>query len=143
MSVRQISVFLENKKGRLAQITGVLAENDIDISALSIADTTDFGILRLIVNKPDAAQKSLKENGFAVQTTEVTAIGVDDKPGGLALALQALEKEEISIEYMYAFVGKTQKKALVIIRTEEPDKTVDILERNGIKVLTDDEVYSL
>ena len=143
MNVKQISVFVENKKGRLAEITKALGENDIDISALSIADTTDFGILRLIVNKPDLAAKILKDKGLAVKATEVIAISVADKPGGLAAALEKLDAEHMSIEYMYAFVGKRTSEALVIIRVEEPDKAVSVLEKNGIKVITNDEVYSL
>lgn len=91
MDVKQISVFLENKSGRLAEVTKILGENNIDISALSIADTTDFGILRLIVNDPDKAEKVLKENGFTVSSTNVIAIGVEDKPGGLSKALEILD----------------------------------------------------
>ena len=143
MYVKQISVFVENKKGRLAEITRLLAEKEIDISALSIADTTDFGILRLIVNKPEEAQAVLKENGFAVKETEVIAIGVSDTPGGLAVALGALNEQHISIEYMYAFVGKTTDEALVIIRTETPERAIEVLNGCGVRVLSNDEVYSL
>lgn len=143
MYVKQISVFVENKKGRLAEITRLLAQKDIDISALSIADTTDFGILRLIVNKPEDAQAVLKENGFAVKETEVIAIGVNDKPGGLAVALGALNERHISIEYMYAFVGKTSDEALVIIRTESPERAIEVLTGCGVRVLSNEEVYSL
>ncbi len=143
MYVKQISVFVENKKGRLAEITKLLAENDIDISALSIADTTDFGILRLIVNKPEEAQKALKENGFAVKETKVIAIGVEDKPGGLAVALKALDDAQIGIEYMYAFVGKNDNEALVILRVEEQQKAVEVLGGCGVRVLSSDQVYSL
>mgnify|MGYP001425631329 CR=1 FL=1 len=143
MSVKQISVFVENKKGRLAEITAMLANNNIDISALSIADTTDFGILRLIVNNPDLAQKVLKDDGLAVKSTDVIAIGIDDVPGGLAKALDLLNKKDISIEYMYAFVGKSDKKAIVVIKTEMPELAVETLSKANIKVLTTDEVYGL
>ncbi len=143
MKVKQISVFVENKKGRLAEITKTLAENDIDISALSIADTTDFGILRLIVNKPDVAEKVLKEKGFAVKCTEVIAIAVNDEPGGLAVALDKLDIESIGIEYMYAFIGKTISGALVVLRVDDPEKAVKVLSDSGIRVLSNDEVYSL
>lgn len=143
MLVKQISVFLENKSGRLAEVTKTLADNDIDISALSIADTTDFGILRLIVNDPEKAEKALKDSGFTVSCTSVIAIAVPDKPGGLAKALSILEKESIGIEYMYAFVGKAADEALVIIRVEAPDKAVDVLTKNGIDVLPSDKVYKL
>ncbi len=143
MVVKQISVFLENKSGRLAEVTRTLGENDIDISALSIADTTDFGILRLIVNKPEKAEEVLKENGFTVSGTSVIAIGVQDKPGGLAQALEVLDKESIGIEYMYAFVSKTEDEALVILRVEDPAKAVIALKANGISVLSSSQVYKL
>jgi len=141
--IKQISVFLENKSGRLAAVTKVLGLNDIDISALSIADTTDFGILRLIVNKPDMAEKALNENGFTVSITEVIAISIPDKPGGLATALEVLQNESISIEYTYAFVGKREGEALVILRTDNQQKAMEVLKKNNIKVLTGEEVYSL
>lgn len=143
MLVKQISIFLENKSGRLAEVTKTLGANNIDISALSIADTTDFGILRLIVNKPEKAEEVLKENGFTVSCTSVIAIGIPDKPGGLAKALEILEKEKIGIEYMYAFVGKTENEALVIIRVEDPSKAVSALSAKGISVLPSTEVYKL
>lgn len=143
MLVKQISIFLENKSGRLAEVTKVLGSEGIDISALSIADTTDFGILRLIVNKPEKAEKALKEYGFTVSCTSVIAIAVVDEPGGLASSLQVLEDRNISIEYMYAFVGKETNEALVIIRVEEPEKAVKILEDNDIKVLPSKKVYNL
>lgn len=143
MLVKQISVFLENKSGRLAEVTKTLAESNIDISALSIADTTDFGILRLIVNDPEKAEGILSENGFTVSSTSVIAVGVPDEPGGLAAALDVLDKESIEIEYLYAFVGKEDKAALVIFRVEDPDKAIKVLQDNGIKVLTSEEVYNL
>lgn len=143
MLVKQISVFLENKAGRLAEVTRLLGENDIDISALSIADTTDFGILRLIVNKPEEAEKILKENEFTVSTTNVIAIAVVDQPGGLAVALKAIDDQAIGIEYMYAFVGKTSSDALVILRVEDPDRAIEVLNKNNIKVLSSESVYQL
>ncbi len=143
MLVKQISVFLENKSGRLAEVTKRLGENNIDISALSIADTTDFGILRLIVNQPELAEKILKDNGFMVSSTNVIAIGVADKPGGLAVALDTLENEGIGIEYMYAFVGKCSQEALVILRVEDTDTAISALNNKEIKVLSSKEVYGL
>ncbi|WAM34801.1 ACT domain-containing protein [Caldicellulosiruptor morganii] len=143
MYVKQISVFLENKSGRLAEVTSVLGKHEIDISALSIADTTDFGILRLIVNKPDLALQVLKENGFTVSATDVIAIAVEDKPGGLAKVLDILYKNDIGIEYMYAFVGKVADEALVILKVENAEEAVNILKENGVKILSADEVYSL
>ncbi|MFZ5988334.1 MAG: ACT domain-containing protein [Bacillota bacterium] len=143
MLVKQISVFLENKSGRLAEVTKILGDNNIDISALSIADTTDFGILRLIVNDPEKAEKVLKENEFTVSSTSVIAIAVADKPGGLSKALSVLDGNSIGIEYMYAFVGKAADEALVILRVEDADKAVDTLTKSGINVLPSDKVYKL
>ncbi len=143
MLIKQISVFIENKSGRLAEVTQILGQNDIDISALSIADTTDFGILRLIVNNPDKAEKALKDNEFTVSSTNVIAIAVEDRPGGLAKALTVLEKQGIGIEYMYAFVGKSSDEALVIIRVDEADKAIDVLAKGDIKVLSSESVYKL
>lgn len=143
MFVKQISIFLENKSGRLSEVTKTLGENDIDISALSIADTTDFGILRLIVNDPEKAEKILKAEGFTVSATSVLAIGVQDKPGGLAKALDVLDREQIGIEYMYAFVSKSEDEALVILKVAEPEKAVDTLKANGISVLPSSQVYKL
>ncbi len=143
MLVKQISVFLENKSGRLAEVSRVLGRNNINISALSIADTTDFGILRLIVNNPGLAEKVLAENGFAVGLTDVIAVAIEDRPGGLCDTLNVLESANIDIEYMYAFVGKSENEAMVIIRVEDPEKAARLLIENNIKVLPSENVYSL
>ncbi len=143
MFVKQISIFLENKSGRLAEVTSILGDSNIDISALSIADTTDYGILRLIVNKPEKAEEVLRSNGLTMSVTSVIAIGVKDEPGGLAKALRVLESGGIEIEYMYAFVSKREEEAMVIIKTGTPEKTVDLLKNNGIDVLSSEEVYGL
>lgn len=143
MLVKQISIFIENKSGRLAEVTRTLGDNDIDISALSIADTTDFGILRLIVNDPERAERILKENGYTVSCTSVIAIGIPDRPGGLANALEILREESIGIEYMYAFVGKTENEALVILRVEDPARATEALKAKGVSVLSSKEVYKL
>lgn len=140
--VKQISIFVENKPGRLAEVTQVLGDNNIDISALSIADTTDFGILRLILNKPDEAETILKQNGYTVSSTDVIAIAIPDTPGSLSKALKELENASIGIEYMYAFVGKTTDEAFVILRPDDPERAVGLLEDSFIRVLKDDEVYS-
>ena len=143
MNVKQISIFLENKSGRLAEVTKVLGANNIDISALSIADTTDFGSLRLIVNDPDKGVGVLEEAGFSVSITNVIAIAVEDKPGGLAYALDILRNYDIGIEYMYAFVGKTTNKALVILKVMDSQNAVNYLKEGGIEVLSPDVVYGL
>ncbi|PYG87047.1 hypothetical protein LY28_02430 [Ruminiclostridium sufflavum DSM 19573] len=141
MLVQQISVFLENKSGRLAEVTKTLAENNIDICALSIADTTDFGILRLIVNKPKEAEAALSKNEFTVSCTDVIAIAVEDKPGGLARALEVLQNNSISIEYMYAFVGKFGNEAFVIIRAENPEAALETIKSCDIKIVPSDKIY--
>ncbi|MBE7058066.1 MAG: ACT domain-containing protein [Ruminococcaceae bacterium] len=143
MSVKQISVFLENKAGRLADVTKVLGSNNIDINAISIADTTHFGILRLIVSNPDMAEKILREAGFTVTTTPVLAIAIEDTAGSLSVALDALNSKQIGVDYIYAFVGKTQSKALVIFRVEDIPAATTVLTQAGITVLKDEEVYSL
>lgn len=135
MIIRQISAFLENKSGRLAEVTKILAEKKINILAMSIADTTNFGILRLIVNDYSLAENALKEVGMTVSITNVIAIAVPDKPGGLASALAVFDKENIGIEYMYAFVEKKSDEANVILKVDDPQKAVQSLIANGIKVL--------
>lgn len=143
MKVKQISIFLENKSGRLAQVTRVLGENGINIRALSIADTTDFGILRLIVSDPGKAYQVLKEAGFTVSTTDVIAVEVEDNPGGLAGVLKSLDRAGINIEYLYAFLQKASKAALVVFRVERLEEAVKVLQENGTRILGEDEVYLL
>jgi hypothetical protein len=143
MRVEQISVFLENKAGRLAEVTRVLSEAEVNIRALSLADTSDFGILRLIVNDNDKAKETLKEHGFTVGKTDVVAVEVADKPGGLALILGILSKENINVEYMYAFVQHSGKDAVMIFRFDDIDAAVKLLQENNVKVLEGKTVYTL
>ena len=143
MKVKQISVFLENKSGRLAQVTKILGANQINIRALSLADTTDFGVLRLIVNEPTKALAVLREAGLTVRATEVIAVEVTDQPGGLAGVLQELEGKGINIEYMYAFVGKAEEKAIVIFRVEEVDRAVELLGDSQVQLLPESKVYQI
>jgi hypothetical protein len=143
MIIKQVSVFVENNAGRLAEITEILAKNEIDIRALSIADTTKFGILRLIVNKPNVAENALKDAGLTVTLTEVIAIAIDDKPGGLAIALKALNENGIGVEYMYAFIGKPHQKAYVILRVEDNEKAVVVLQNANIDLLKTESVYDI
>lgn len=143
MLVKQISVFLENKSGRLAEVTKTLSENHIDIRALYIADTAEYGILRMIVDKPDEALQLLAAAGFTVSSTNVIAIAVADKPGTLDKALELLSDNNISVEYLYAFVGRASTDAIVVIRVENPATTVEILQKSGIRVIESREVYGL
>jgi hypothetical protein len=143
MLVKQISVFLENKSGRLAEVTKTLSGNNIDIRALYIADTTEYGILRMIVDKPDDAVSLLVGSGFTVSSTNVIAISIEDVPGTLDHALEILSENAISIEYLYAFVGRMSSDAIVVIRVENPDDAVKILIKEKIRVINSKEVYGL
>ena len=134
---------MENKEGRLAEVTKVLGRNGINIRALSIADTTDFGILRLIVNDPDLAMQVLKKADFTTSFIEVLAIGIADEAGSLSKALSLLQENAILIEYMYAFSVKSGDKPLVILKVSDNQKAVEILKKNGISVIDGKEVYSL
>ena len=135
MIVKQISVFIENEAGRLAEITDLLCKNGISIRALSLADTTKFGILRLIVDKPDDAERHLKEAGMTVAITEVIAVPIVDQPGGLTQVLNVLESQGIAVEYVYAFVGSHEGNAYVILRVEDNQKAISLLVENGIHPL--------
>jgi hypothetical protein len=143
MELKQISVFLENRRGRLAEVARVLGNAKINIRALSLADTSDFGILRLIVNDAEGAKKVLRDNGYTVRETEVVAVEVGDQPGGLALVLEALSKSDVNVEYMYAFVEKSQDKAVLVFRFEQLAKAVEALNAGNIRVLSGEEVISL
>src|SRR4030042_2257798 len=135
MNVEQISIFLENKSGRLAEVTSVLSEAAINIRALYLADTADFGILRLIVNDTEKARQALKDHGFTVEKTKVVAIEVPDRPGGLSSILNTIKDEGINVEYMYAFVEKSGENAIVIFRFDEIEKSINILRQGGGRIL--------
>lgn len=143
MKIKQISVFLENKSGRLSEVTRILGDRGLNIRALSLADTTNFGILRLIINEPDEALKVLKDQGFTVSETEVLAVEIPDVPGGLAAVLEILVGEAINIEYTYAFVGKNHGNALVVFKVEDIDRAIRSLRAKDIHLLTGEEVYKL
>jgi len=141
--IKQISVFVENKKGRLAKITDVLGQAGIDLVALSIADTTNFGIMRCIVSDPDKALDVLKQNGFTANTTDVIVLEVVDKPGGLASVLRVLDSADISVEYLYSFVRTPNENALILFRVENIDKAVAVLRDNGVKLLDTQDVFNI
>ena len=143
MKVEQISVFIENKSGRLAEIARILGEAGINIRALSLADTSDFGILRLIVNDREKAKTVLKEKGFTVSKTEVVAVEVPDRPGGLHQILKKLDSDAINVEYMYAFVERCEENAVIIFRFDETDKAITALLDGGFKVLEGERLYSM
>jgi hypothetical protein len=143
MKVEQISVFLENKSGRLAEVMRVLGSAGINIRALSIADTSDFGILRIIVNDKEKALKALKEKDFTVSKTEVVAVEVSDQPGGLAHILDLLDKQGVNVEYMYAFIERSSDNAVIIFRFDGNDKAIEVLTAGGIVILDGSKVYNL
>jgi hypothetical protein len=143
MKVEQLSVFLENKSGRLADATDVLANDGINIRALSLADTADFGILRLIVDDPEKARVALKAGGFTAAVTEVLAIEVPDKPGGLAGVLAKFSSAGINLEYLYAFVAKRGENAIIICRFENVDVVRAALEKEGLRMLDGADIKAL
>jgi len=143
MKVEQISIFLENRAGRLSEVTRTLAEAGINIRALSLADTSDFGILRLIVSDNEKAKQALKEQGFTVGRTTVVPVEVQDEPGGLQAILDILSAEGINVEYMYAFVQQSGKNAVLIFRFDRTDQAIDVLLENGVKVLKGEELYTI
>lgn len=143
MKVEQISIFIENKSGRLAEITRNLENSGINIRALSLADTSDFGILRLIVNDVEKAKSVLKENGFTVNKTEVVAVEVPDRPGGLSQILQCLDRSQINVEYMYAFVERCGGNAVIIFRFDDTDKAINVLTANAFAILEGTRLYSM
>lgn len=141
--VKQISIFLENKAGRLASVTRVLGEAGINIRALSIADTSDFGVLRLIVNEPSLAYRILNEAGFTVSETEVMAVRVPDSPGGLAGVLEVMAEAGVNIEYLYAFIGTASEDALVIFKVEDVEEAARVFAERDVQFLDAEEVYAL
>ena len=143
MKVEQISIFIENKSGRLAEITRILGDAGINIRALSLADTSDFGILRLIVNDVESAKAVLKEKGFTVNKTEVIAVEVPDQPGGLSAILQTLDSDQINVEYMYAFVERCGGNAVIIFRFDEIDRAIAALMKTNVNILEGERLYSM
>ncbi len=143
MKVEQISIFIENKSGRLAEVTQVLGEAGVNIRALSLADTSDFGILRLIVDKTDLAQSTLKERGFTVNKTVVIAVEVPDRPLGLAGILRVLDRSQVNVEYMYAFVERCGENAVIIFRFDNTEDAIRVLTENGVTVLKGEQIYNM
>mgnify|MGYP005802716553 CR=1 FL=1 len=143
MIVKQLSIFVENKHGRLAEITRLLAENQIDIRALSIADTTDYGILRLIVDEPYKTVNVAKEAGYVCAVTPVLAVEISDKPGSLVKMLGALGENGINVEYTYAFITRKKDVAYMVFRVNDPEKASRVLVRNQIRPIAQDDLGSL
>jgi hypothetical protein len=143
MKINQISVFLENKKGRLAEVSDVLGKNNVNIRALTIAESEDFGVLRIVVDKPDETMKILKDHGFVASFTDIVAVEVPDAPGGLSGILKILCDEDVNVEYMYGFGEKFSDKALLVFRFEDPDHAVSVLQAHKFRVLRKEEVVNL
>ena len=143
MKVDQLSIFLENRAGRLAEVTRLLSEAGVNIRALSLADTSDFGILRLIVSDFETAKTKLKDEGFTVGRTSVVAVEVNDQPGGLHNILSMLQDAGINVEYMYAFVQQSGDSAVLIFRFDRTDQGIELLQKNGITIVPGDTLYSL
>ena len=135
MKITQLSVFLENRKGRLYDVCALLGKNKVNIRALTIAETPEFGILRVIVDKPEEAKKILKENNFVANITDIVAAEVPDKAGGLAEILKILNDNNVNIEYMYGFVERSTDRAVMVFRFEDPDKAIGVLTKNSIKII--------
>lgn len=139
MLIKQLSVFLDNAPGRLKAATKVLSDTGINMRALTLADTSDFGVLRVIVDRPEEAMQFLKEHNFAVKITEVLVVEMEDTPGGLTHILDLLERGNINIEYMYAFTGSRPRKALVIFRVNKPEDAVKFLLEGNVRLFSTEE----
>ena len=143
MSLKQLTVFVENKQGTLVNITDILSKNNVNMRALSIADTQDFGILRLIVNDNDTATKALTEAGYLLKMTDVVGVKIGDQPGKLSKALEVLDKADINMEYLYAFMARTEKHAYVVIRVEDNGAAESALLNAGFKIVTEADICKL
>ena len=143
MAILQLSIFVENRPGRMAEVTEALATSGVDVRALTLADTSDFGLLRLIVTKPDVAVEALQQNGIMVRLSEVLAIAVSDKPGEFAQAVRILADAQVNIEYLYAFLSRKDGDAVIIMRVDDPEKGAGALSQNGIRLLGENEVYNM
>ncbi|PLX79717.1 MAG: amino acid-binding protein [Desulfuromonas sp.] len=143
MKVEQISIFIENKSGRLAEVTRILGDAGVNIRALSLADTSDFGILRLIVDQTDKAKDVIKAEGFTVSKTEVVAVEVPDRPKGLSGILDVLDAGKVNVEYMYAFVERCGENAVIIFRFDNTEEAIKVLLDNGINVLKGERVCQM
>lgn len=143
MKINQISVFLENRKGRLHDACSVLGKNGVNIRALTIAETESFGVLRIVVDNFEKAAEVLKDNNFVAKITDVVAVEVSDKPGGLASVLEVLSNNDVNIEYMYGFVEKFTDKAMLVFRFEDVDKAQKVLLANGINIVSKKDIQGL
>ena len=143
MAINQLTIFVENKRGTIVSVTNILASHNINIRALSIAETENFGILRLIVNDEITAKRILIEQGFLINVTEVVGVKIGDAPGKLSGALSVLDRAEINVEYLYAFMARTEKHAYVVLRVEDNAKAEKVLENAGYHLITEQDINKL
>ena len=143
MAIKQLTVFVQNRKGTIVAVTDVLAKNNINMRALSIAETEDFGILRLIVNDENAAEKVLAEQGYLIKVVDVVGVKISDEPGKLTTALDVLDKADINVEYLYAFMARTEKHAYVVLRVENNEAAESALTNAGFKLITEADINKL
>ncbi|MBQ7034093.1 MAG: ACT domain-containing protein [Clostridia bacterium] len=143
MAIQQLTVFVQNKKGTVVSVTDMLAKNNVNIRALSIAETEDFGILRLIVNDEKAAEKVLTAQGYLIKTVDVVGVKIGDEPGKLTSALDVLDKADINVEYLYAFMARTERHAYVVLRVEENAAAEAALEAAGFHLITEADINKL
>ena len=143
MAIKQLTVFVPNRKGTMVEVTDILSKNNINIRALSIAETEDFGILRLIVNDEDAAKKVLAEQGYLIKVVDVVGVKIGDQPGKLTAALDVLDKADINVEYLYAFMARTEKHAYVVLRVENNEQAENELENAGFHLITEADICKL
>lgn len=143
MLIKQISIFVANKSGRMSEVARILGENNVNILALSIADTVDYGILRLIVTDPDSAEQALKDSGLTFKVTNVIGVVVEHHPGGLSKPLTALTSAGISVEYIYAFVGSSKETAMVILKVDDNDLAIKILGEADVKTISQKDVENM
>lgn len=143
MAIKQLTVFVQNKKGTMVSVTDILSQNNVNIRALSIAETQDFGILRLIVNDENTAMKALEENDYLVKSIDVVGVKIGDAPGKLTAALDVLDKSDINVEYLYAFMTRTEKHAYVVLRVEDNAAAEAALENAGFHLITEADICKL
>ena len=143
MAIKQLTVFIQNKKGTVVSVTDILSKNNINLRALSIAETQDFGILRLIVNDEKAAEAVLTENGYLIKVIDVVGVKIGDEPGKLTAALDVLDKADINVEYLYAFMARTEKHAYVVLRVEDNAVAEKTLTDAGFKMISEADINKL
>ena len=143
MKIKQLSIFLQNRMGSLSKPLEVLTVADVNIRAMCMADTSEFGILRLVVDDPDKGKEALEQNNFLVKITEIVGVEMHDAPGGLTSVLNVIRDNNIDLEYLYAFTHEKEGKAILLLHADDIDTLIDVLEKNNITIVPKEEVYSL